>query len=105
MTPTLDSNEEFPEMPEAAHDLENNEDPVYPTAWHLIDSLSNIECRQLSFDTYQLKSLTNIITINKEGFDLYRDHTSQGQVIFTDWMRRNNITVEKLAAPSKASNE
>lgn len=61
--------------------------PIYPTEWHTIDSLSNIECRQLTDDTYQLRSPTYDIIVNSEGFELYRqnkDHTL-GYTVFENW--------------------
>jgi hypothetical protein len=71
-------------------------DPSYPTEWHMIDDINKIECRQLSDDTYQLKSLSHILTINKEGFNLFRDHSPQGAVIWNDWLKRNNIISEPI---------
>jgi len=63
----------------------------YPTKWHPIDALNGVECRQLSDDTYQLRSPITVITINAEGFALYRDHTFDGQLSFNVWLRDNNI--------------
>lgn len=46
---------------------------TYPTEWHMIDAINNIECRQMSYDSYQLRSRVHTITINKEGLDLFRE--------------------------------
>lgn len=75
----------------------------WPTDWHMLDDILKIECRQLSADTYQLRSLSHSITLNSEGFNLYRDHTPQGQVIFEDWCNRNQIVSEpRDDVPSEA---
>lgn len=66
----------------------------YPTDWHSIDANTEVSCRQLSDNTYQLRSPTHTLTLNKEGFDLYRDNTLQGQVIFGDWCARNNVAAQ-----------
>jgi hypothetical protein len=94
----LDSNDEHPEMPEGAlpETLENNEDPVYPGAWRDANYLLGTQVRQISFDTYQLRSASHQITINHEGFDLYRDGSPAGQTIFEDWCSRNNIVAVPL---------
>lgn len=63
----------------------------YPTQWHLIDSESDIECRQVSPALYQLRSATHFLVLSKEGFDLYRDNSPQGQAIYEDWCDRNHI--------------
>ena len=64
---------------------------IFPTDWHTIDAITGIECRQLTEDTYQLRSPSHSLTVNKEGFDLYRDDTAAGHAIFEDWCHRNNI--------------
>ncbi|MFY3742100.1 MAG: hypothetical protein HMLIMOIP_002564 [Candidatus Nitrosomirales archaeon] len=92
----LDSNEQFPEMPEGViPDVEESDVVVqeegFPTPWHMINALLEVECRQLDFDTYELRSPSHTLTLNKEGFNLYRDDSTQGQVIFEDWLDRNNI--------------
>jgi hypothetical protein len=66
----------------------------YPTEWRLLDEHFNIECRQLSLDTYQLRNELSVLTVNKEGFNLYRDGSFQGAIVFNDWLKRNNINIE-----------
>lgn len=90
MTPTLDASEQYPEMPEG-----------YYTDWHMVNDLLKVEVRQLSDDTFQLKSPTHSITINREGFDLYRDGSVAGQAIFDDWCLRNKIV--PVAHPTESS--
>lgn len=55
--------------------------------WHIIDCLTQVECRQISLDTYQLRSPTHEITINKEGFDLYREDRDK----FEKWVDDNKV--------------
>jgi hypothetical protein len=64
---------------------------VYPSEWHTWDYHLGIEVRHLEPDKYQLKSKTHLLTISKEGFDLYRDRTESGRVIFDDWCIRHGI--------------
>lgn len=68
-----------------------DDDEEYPTDWHPFNYADSIECRQVSFDTYQLRSKLYVLTLDTEGFNLYRDGTPQGQVIFEDWRKRNQI--------------
>lgn len=76
-------------------------EPIYPTEWHTIDSVAGVDCRQLSLDTYQLKSEDHTVTLNKEGFSLSRDNSPQGRVIFHDWCARNKIEPEPWVADNE----
>lgn len=64
----------------------------FPTEWHMIDAITKVECRQTSEDTYQLRSKTHIVTLNREGFDLYR-HGPDAE--FDKWLDENHIVSEK----------
>lgn len=66
-------------------------DAMYPTEWHVLDEIGQVEYRQHSDDTHELRSPTHSIILNTEGFNLYLDNTLQGQVIFEDWCTRHNI--------------
>lgn len=59
----------------------------YPTDWHMIDDIAKVQCRQVSHDTYQLRTYTHVMTINKEGFDLYRADDQA----FDEWCTKNKI--------------
>lgn len=65
--------------------------PVTPTPtddeWHMINQLTRTECRQMSDDTFQLRTPSHMITINKEGFDLYR----LDPIAFEKWLDDNSI--------------
>ena len=92
MTPTLDASEQFEEMPPDTQTLPYmQDDPIYPTDWHMVNDLLKTEVRQLSFDTYQLRTPTHTIIINQEGFDLSRDGSLAGEAIFEDWLVRNKV--------------
>lgn len=87
MTPILDGSDDgiFYEEPQDWF-----ESPI-SSDWHIINEPLRVESRQVSLDTYQLRSPTHTVTLNKEGFDLYRDGSHQGMVVFEDWCERNNI--------------
>ena len=100
MTPILDGSDDgtgmedlnnprsFASMDFDGVDDRGPEEKVFPTEWHVIDSIAGIECRQTSEETYQLRSSSHIITVNQEGFDLYRDNSDAGRAIFEDWCAR-----------------
>lgn len=68
--------------------MTNSSESIYPTDWHLMDVIAGIECRQLSDDTYELRSATTSLTLNKEGFEIFR----RGNVAeWRQWLRDNNI--------------
>jgi hypothetical protein len=71
--------------------MSDTTESLYPTEWRMVDAIKEIKCRQLSANQFQLSNEINTITINREGFDLYRDSSLQGQVIFEDWCNRNNV--------------
>lgn len=64
---------------------------IYPEQWHMFDAIEEIECRRISIDTYQLRSPTHIITLNEEGFELYRDGSPEGVLKFSEWMGENHV--------------
>lgn len=64
-------------------------DANFPTDWHLVDTMSGHECRQLSENTYQIRSHTHIITLDTSGFEAYRE----GSEAFDLWMDVNNPVV------------
>ncbi len=68
------------------------EGAIYPTEWHLFDAIANVECRQLSDDTFELRSPTHSITVNRVGFDLYRDNTQEGRETFEKWFDEHGLT-------------
>jgi hypothetical protein len=63
----------------------------YPTEWHMIDDIRKTECRQLSVDTYELRNAGYTIILPKKGFDLFRDGSPQGEIIFEQWCDDHNI--------------
>jgi hypothetical protein len=62
-------------------------DDPEPT-WRLLDALSDIEIRQISLDTYEMRSPTHHIMINQEGFDLFRSNDSAK---WNRWLKDHNI--------------
>lgn len=70
-------------------------DEGYPTEWKLIDFLpdhvdsNGIECRQTSDDTFQLRSDTHVLTISKEGFNLFRDADNSEK--WNKWLYDNKV--------------
>ena len=87
MTPILDGSEDFNDT---FNDVVENP-PEYPTEWHDIDALTETECRQISEQEYELRTPAYTITLNREGFSLYRDDTLAGKAIFTDWCVRHDV--------------
>lgn len=64
----------------------------YPTEWHSIDETNYILCRQTSDDTYQLKDSHNGITLNTEGFNLWRSNLAA----FIKWRDETGVEPERL---------
>lgn len=58
-----------------------------PTPWRYIDLMDAIEVRQLSLDTFEIRSPRVQIQVNREGFDAYR----QDADTFEDWCTVNNV--------------
>jgi hypothetical protein len=56
--------------------------------WHTIDSTSDTECRRIGKYEYQLRNKYFMVTIDKEGFDVYREQDSD---VFADWLKDHNI--------------
>lgn len=65
--------------------------PAYPTDWHTFDVLRDIESRQLSADTFEIRDKRYTMVLDLEGYNLFRDDSPQGQAIFDDWMVRNDV--------------
>jgi hypothetical protein len=63
-------------------------DNVYPDDWHVIDHLAGISCRQTSNDTYQLTNGLTMYTVNKEGFDVFRENHP---TVFYAWLKEHKI--------------
>lgn len=89
MTQISEGFEEFPENTPAPGELGSK----WPTEWHTINVITEVEARQTSFDTFQLRSKTHTITLNKEGFDLYRSGPDE---LFSKWLNENHIKIEPL---------
>ncbi len=67
--------------------------PNISSDWHVIDAITGIEARQISFDTFQIKSSSHILTLNREGFNLYREGPTDA---FEKWLDENHIVAEML---------
>lgn len=66
--------------------------PLYPTEWHQLDISDEVDCRQLSDDTFQLRWPGFTQTIDKVGFDLYRQNEdlTPGYSKFDSWCEENH---------------
>jgi hypothetical protein len=72
----------------------NDRTDSYPTTWAPIQDVYGIEYRQTTADTYQLRSLTHIVTVNLEGFATYiRDPKNVDD--FEWWCTENNVKIEE----------
>lgn len=80
-----DFNDEFNELIEETSPLE-----MYPTDWQMYDGMGKEEIRKTSADTYQLRTPEGILTLNQEGFNLYRDDKSA----FLKWADEHHIQIE-----------
>ena len=69
---------------------ESNE-PEYPTDWHRIDDYLSINSRQTGLDTFQLTNRVTTYTVNKEGFDIFRENPFP---VFKQWLWDNKIKGE-----------
>jgi hypothetical protein len=67
-----------------------------PSDWRILNELNGIEVRQISLDTYQMRNKYDVVTVNREGFNLYREHNYAS---FAEWMRVNNV--ESVARDDK----
>jgi hypothetical protein len=98
VTPILDGSDDgvFHEENEYPHEdhvhtCTFQEEVTFPTEWRHIDIILDVECRQVNVDTFELRSASHTLTISRVGFDLYRDSTIAGQVIFENWLDKNGI--------------
>jgi hypothetical protein len=71
--------------------VEEDDVNSFPSDWHPIDILKGVECRQVSLDTFQLRSASHMLTLNREGFDYYRNGTTRGFQQFEEWMIKHEI--------------
>ncbi len=65
------------------------EDSLYPKNWAIIPHYPAFESRQLSEDTYQIRSKTHQITVNKEGYDLFLSEDRPNS--WAAWMEQNHV--------------
>jgi hypothetical protein len=77
--------------PNTTPDISYETSDTYPTEWHHIDILKGVECRQMSDDTFQLRSISHMLTVDREGFNHYRNGTIDGLRKFEDWMAKHEI--------------
>jgi hypothetical protein len=68
-----------------------HEDAPFPTEWHDIDVLAGTECRQLTENTFELRSFSHTIVVDREGFDLYREDSTGHAIQFEEWCKAHNI--------------
>jgi hypothetical protein len=65
------------------------------TGWAVVNSNASnpIEYRRLTLDTYQLRSVSHIITIPKEGFDIFKASITDDRYkeIWNGWLLDNDI--------------
>lgn len=71
--------------------LPDSDKAVYPTEWVAFNDTT--EYRGLTADTFEIRSPTHFLVLNREGFKLYveRDGTVYANLIFEDWLARHNI--------------
>lgn len=63
----------------------------WPTDWHIINVITGVEARQISMDTFQLKTASHTVTLNQEGFNLYRSGPAEA---FDKWLDEHHIVSE-----------
>ena len=74
---------------------------LYPTKWQSVtfkdpgafENEDSFEYRQLTDDTYELRSTTNTIMVNKEGYTLFLD--SKHPRAWNEWLRLNGKSVKR----------
>lgn len=72
----------------------STEEPIYPTEWRRMDIFDVTEVRQTSDDTYQIRTPYKVITINSEGFRLYRNCLAiQDFNAFDVWVKEHGAIV------------
>ena len=65
----------------------------FPSEWHMIDAVHQVEVKQLDSDTFVLRSPTHEVAVTAEGFNLYRTSGKD----FETWMDEN--LVESVERP------
>jgi hypothetical protein len=58
-----------------------------PGSWIELDKSLGHEYRQISLDTFEIRSKTHVIMVNQEGMDLYRKSWDS----FAEWLVKNDI--------------
>jgi hypothetical protein len=53
----------------------------------MADDVNKIECRQLSEDTFQLRSYFTLFTVNREGFNIWRESRD----LFEQWCATHKV--------------
>jgi hypothetical protein len=82
----------FHQEPEEFFFQEPKEESEFPTPWRPLDIELGIECRQLSLETYELRSAHSVIILDVEGFNLYRDsNPADPTSAFELWRRKRNV--------------
>ncbi len=61
----------------------------FPTVWRDVDQEYGWQVRQTSLDTWQLRSRTHVVTIDTEGFNLFR---SGNEAVWEKYLTDNSIT-------------
>jgi hypothetical protein len=93
VTPILDGSDNgvFHEEPEEFFFQEPKESE-FPTAWRSLDLETGVECRQLSLETFELRSEYSVIILDVEGFNLYRESDpTDSTSAFELWRRKKNV--------------
>ena len=75
--------------------------PEFPTEWEkvnfknpvVLENCDDFEYRQLSDDTYEIRSRTNVIMVNKEGYTLFTDNDNSKA--WNEWLRVNTKSVKR----------
>jgi hypothetical protein len=69
---------------------EEFEDDYYPSNWCDVDP--GIEARRIALDTFELRSETHVMLLDREGFDLYLKQTEKGDCLdFKAWCKNHNV--------------
>lgn len=62
---------------------------IFTQKWERISHYPAFEARQMSEDTYQIRSSTHMVTVNQEGYDIFisRERTDS----FVKWLADHHI--------------
>jgi hypothetical protein len=91
----------FPLTPTANTSSTPEDGMLYPTEWQpvkfidpeSIEGTVNFEYRQLSEDTYEIRSHISVIMVNKEGYTLFLDNDNPRA--WNEWLRLNGKSVKR----------